>query len=84
MRTVNIHEAKTHLSRLVEDVGQGEEVIIARAGKPVARLVSATKARRRRKLGWLAARFEVPVDFDAALPEEVLAEFEGEGGAPAR
>ena len=84
MRTVNIHEAKTHLSRLVEEVSQGDEVIIAKAGKPVARLVAVTKARRRRKLGALAGRFSVPPDFDAPLPEELIDGFEGHGRAPAR
>jgi prevent-host-death family protein len=84
MRTVNIHEAKTHLSRLVEEVGQGEEVVIAKAGKPVARLVPANKERQARKLGWLAGKLQVPADFDAPLPEEVIAQFEGQDRAPAR
>ena len=84
MRTVNIHEAKTHLSRLVEEVSEGEEIIIARAGKPVARLVPAKKVRGRRKLGFLAGKLKVPADFDAPLPDEVTAGFEGTGDAPAR
>lgn len=83
MRTVNIHEAKTHFSRLIEEVSDGEEVIIAKAGKPVARLVSAKKARKRR-LGVLAGKFKVPVDLDRPLPDDVIAEFEGGGDAPAR
>jgi prevent-host-death family protein len=77
MRTVNIHEAKTHLSRLVEEVGEGKEVVIAKAGKPVARLVPAKRVRQHRKLGWLAGKLEVPADFDAPLPGEVIGEFEG-------
>ncbi len=71
---VNIHQAKTNLSRLVEDVLKGEEVIIARAGHPVARLVPL---QRPRKLGLLSGRLSVPDDFDEPLPEELLAAFEG-------
>ncbi len=84
MRTVNIHEAKTHLSRLVEEVSHGEEVVIAKAGKPMARLVPLRTAGKRRRLGMLAGKFSVPVDFDAPLPEELIASFEGRGDAPAR
>jgi prevent-host-death family protein len=76
-RTVNIHEAKTHLSRLVEEVHEGEEIVIAKAGRPVARLVPVRPARARRKLGWLKGKLTVPDDFDAPLPDEVLADFEG-------
>ncbi|HLU50184.1 MAG TPA: type II toxin-antitoxin system Phd/YefM family antitoxin [Planctomycetota bacterium] len=78
MRTVNIHEAKTHLSRLLEEVSQGAEIIIAKAGKPVARLVPVTPSPSRRKLGWLVGRLSVPEEFDAPLPEEVIAAFEGQ------
>lgn len=80
MRTVNIHEAKTHLSRLVEDASEGEEIVIAKAGKPVARLVPVRPVRKRRKLGWLKGKLEVPEDFDAPLPDEVIADFEGRDG----
>ncbi len=83
MRTVNIHEAKTHLSRLVEEASEGEEIVIARAGKPVARLVPARKGRRRRRLGVLAGKLAIPADFDAPLPEEVIAAFEGPDRATA-
>lgn len=83
VRTVNIHEAKTHLSRLVEDVRAGAEIVIAKAGKPVARLVPAGTTRKRRKLGVLAGKFSVPPDFDAPLPDDVVAEFERRGRAPA-
>lgn len=76
MRTVNIHEAKTHLSRLVEDVNSGEEVIIAKAGKPVARLVPMSPVRRPRRLGVLADKFSVLPNFDDPLPEDLLNEFE--------
>lgn len=77
MQTINIHEAKTHLSRLVENAAAGEEVIIAKAGKPVARLVSLAKPAGRRQLGILAGKMVIPEDFDAPLPDEVLASFEG-------
>ena len=76
MRIINIHEAKTHLSRLLEDVIAGEEIVIAKAGRPVARLVPVAAAGKRRKLGWLKGRFTVPEDFDAPLPAAVLADFE--------
>lgn len=77
MRIVNIHEAKTHLSKLVEETSKGGEIIIAKAGKPVARLVPVRNSTKRRRLGLLAGKFRVPEDFDAPLPEEVIASFEG-------
>lgn len=79
MRTVNIHAAKTHLSRLLDAVAAGEEVLIARAGRPIARLVplQAPGAPKRRQLGRLAGRLAVPADFDAPLPEDVLDDLEG-------
>jgi prevent-host-death family protein len=77
MRTVNIHAAKTHLSRLVDDAAGGEEIIIAKAGKPVARLMPLAPARPKRRLGILAGRMKVPKDFDAPLPDEILDAFEG-------
>ncbi len=78
MITVNVHEAKSQLSRLLEAAQAGEEVVIARAGKPVARLVRL--AGQARRLGGLAGRFTVPADFDAPLPDEMLAAFEGNRG----
>jgi prevent-host-death family protein len=77
VRSINIHEAKTHLSRLVDEVSEGEEIIIAKAGKPLARLIPFRTKGKRRRLGPLAGRFSVPEDFDAPLPPEVLADFEG-------
>lgn len=74
--TVNMHEAKTGLSRLVERAEAGEEIIIARAGKPAAKLVPFT-ARTRRRLGLLDGRFTIPDDFNAPLPESALRAFEG-------
>jgi prevent-host-death family protein len=77
MRTINIHAAKTQLSRLVDAAAAGEEIIIAKSGKPVARLGPLSEPRRKRTLGVLAGRLRVPDDFDADLPDEVLDEFEG-------
>jgi prevent-host-death family protein len=76
MRTVNIHAAKTQLSRLVEQAAAGEEIIIAKSGKPVARLMPLAPPRGERRLGLLAGRMKVPDDFDAPLPDEILDLFE--------
>ncbi len=75
MTQVNIHEAKTHLSRLLGQVAAGEEVVIAKAGRPIARLVPVAERPPRRVLGQDAGLFEVPDDFDAPLPDDVLASF---------
>ncbi len=75
MAEVNVHEAKTHLSRLLLRVAGGEEIVIARAGKPVARLVPI-EPRPQRVIGQDDGLFEVPEDFDAPLPDEVLALFQ--------
>jgi prevent-host-death family protein len=83
VRTVNIHEAKTHLSRLIEAVEAGEVVLIARAGRPVARLGPLIPVAQPRRLGALAGRFEVPPDWNAPLPAEVLDTFGGGPDAPA-
>lgn len=78
MSTVNIHAAKTHLSRLVDEAAAGEDVVIAKAGKPLVRLVPLVPAERpKRRLGLLAGRARIPDDFDAPLPDEVLDAFEG-------
>lgn len=74
---VNIHHAKTHLSRLLDEVAAGAEVVIARAGKPVARLVPLEASVRPKKLGGLKGRIKVPGNFNAPLPPAVLADFEG-------
>lgn len=77
MPKVNVHEAKTHLSRYVEEAAQGKEIIIAKAGKPVARITSLAPAKVVRKLGLLDGKARIPDDFNAPLPEEVLAGFRG-------
>ncbi|HTA79424.1 MAG TPA: type II toxin-antitoxin system prevent-host-death family antitoxin [Terracidiphilus sp.] len=78
MPTINIYEAKTQLSKLVDMASEGTDVVIARNGKPVAKLTAIKETKPTYKLGllkgkggWLAA------DFDAPLPEEILAQFEG-------
>lgn len=77
MSILNIHAAKTHLSRLIEGVAEGEEVVIAKAGRPVARLVPIETKASNRKLGLLKGRLRVPKGFDAPLSDELLAAFEG-------
>lgn len=72
---VSVHEAKTHLSRLLRRVLGGEEITISKGGKPVARLVPLA-GRPRRRFGVDAGAFDVPEDFDAPLPAEVLDSFE--------
>jgi prevent-host-death family protein len=78
MRTVNIHTAKTHLSRLLNEVAAGEEVVIAKAGKPVARLVPFDPRREPRQPGLMKGEIWISEDFDDPLPEEIMAAFRGE------
>lgn len=75
---MNIYAAKTHLSRLIDQVNAGQEVVVTRHGRAVARLVSAEVAKSERKLGTLKGKIWMSDDFDAPLPEEVLTLFEGE------
>lgn len=77
MSTVNIHDAKTQFSRLIERVGAGEEIVIAKAGKPVARLVRFHERSARRRLGLMAGQFSVPDDFDSIGADEIARMFEG-------
>ena len=72
---VNIHEAKTHLSKLLQRVALGEEVIIAKAGKPVARLVAIKDRKSKRVLGQAKGEFTVPDDFDDPLPPDIEESF---------
>lgn len=74
VNSVNIHEAKTHFSKLVARAEQGEEILISRSGKPVARLVPIAPPTKRR-LGLLKGSFSVPDDFDTPLPDDVLDSF---------
>lgn len=74
-KTVNVHEAKTHLSKLLEQVEEGREIVIARAGRPVARLVPFGRPGKR-ALGRDAGAGAIASDFDAPLPDDVVADFE--------
>lgn len=78
MRVVNIHAAKTHLSRLVNEVAAGEEIVIAKAGKPVARLLPFEPRRAPRQPDLLKGEIWIADDFDDPLPEEIMAAFRGE------
>lgn len=77
MSVVNVHEAKTHLSRLLERVSAGEEIVIAKAGRPVARLVPYDESLEPRTLGGWEGRVWMADDFDE-LPPDILAAFYGE------
>jgi prevent-host-death family protein len=74
-KTVNIHAAKTQLSRLVDEAAAGEEIVIARSGRPVARLVAFRSTRQGRRPGSLKGRIRVRKDFDAPLPPAIAAAF---------
>jgi prevent-host-death family protein len=75
MATVNLHAAKTHLSRLVDKAMAGEDVVIAKAGKPMVRLVPIAAKSRRTGFGTLKGRIRISDDFDAPLPDEMLRAF---------
>lgn len=75
-KTVNVHEAKTHFSRLLARVERGEEIVIARAGRPVARLSALDRPKEERVLGLDRDTMVIASDFDAPLPDDLLAEFE--------
>jgi prevent-host-death family protein len=77
MSTVNIYDAKTQLSKLVEQAASGKDVIIARGGKPVARLTSLLPPKSKIRFGLLKGKVKAARDFDAPLPPEVLSQFEG-------
>ncbi len=77
-QTYNMHDAKTHLSQLAERAAKGEEIVIARAGRPLAKLVPLEQ-RRPRKLGLWKGKVHVREDFDDPLPPEIQKYFEGLG-----
>ena len=77
MQTVNVHDAKTHFSRLVDAAANGEEIIIAKAGKPAARLVPLERVKSARRFGALKGKIRISDDFNEALPDDVIASFEG-------
>ncbi|ESW79170.1 type II toxin-antitoxin system prevent-host-death family antitoxin [Mesorhizobium sp. C280B] len=80
MRTVNIHEAKTHLSRLVDRAAKGESFIIAKSGKPMVKVVAidAPAAGEMRRVGFMAGQFAVPDDFDRMADDEIEKLFGGD------
>ena len=82
MRTVNMHEAKTHLSRLVQAAVDGEPFVIARAGKPLVRVVSieVREGAEARRTGFMVGEISVPDDFDRMGSAEIEAMFEGDEG----
>ena len=84
MKSVNIHEAKTHLSRLVERVQAGEEIVIAKAGRPAARLVPVEDMRKPVKIGGLKPARPVPDDFNTMFESEIAALFTGAPSPAAR
>jgi len=75
--TVNIYEAKTQLSKLVDQAAKGEDVIIARNGNPIARLTTLKREKLPLRMGLMAGEIWIADDFDAPLPDDVLAGFEG-------
>jgi prevent-host-death family protein len=79
MQTVNIHEAKTHLSKLIEKAAQGDSFIIAKAGKPIVRVTSITTpaGKQARRLGFMAGQIKVPKDFDQMGSDEIQSLFSG-------
>jgi prevent-host-death family protein len=76
MISVNVHEAKTHLSRLLERVAAGEEILISKAGKPMAKLTPLSKPQVNRVPGLDKGVIKIPDDFDAPLPDDLLQLFE--------
>lgn len=76
MTVVNVYDAKTQLSKLIEEAAAGHDVVIARGGKPVARLTRLGAPKRKLRFGVLKGRIKVLEDFDAPLPSDVLAQFE--------
>ena len=77
METVNIYEAKTRLSQLVDKAASGEDVVVCRNGKPLVRITRLSEPKRRIRFGVLKGKVSIGADFDAPLPDEVLAGFEG-------
>lgn len=80
MRTINIHEAKTHLSRLVEEAAQGDSFVIAKAGKPKVKVVRLDEPENKpkRRIGFLKGKIKVPDDFDTMMADEIEKMFNGE------
>ncbi len=77
METVNIYDAKTRLSQLVDKAASGEDVVVSRNGRPLVRITRLDVPKRRIEFGLLKGKLIVPTDFDAPLPDDVVAGFEG-------
>lgn len=80
LKVINIHEAKTHLSRLVEEAANGESFVIAKAGKPMVKVIrlDAAEPKPKRQLGFLKGKIEIPDDFDTMFQKEIEEMFYGE------
>jgi prevent-host-death family protein len=77
MESVNIYDAKTRLSQLVDKAAAGEDVVVSRNGKPLVRITALTQGKRRITFGVLKGKVKIAPDFDGPLPGDVLAEFSG-------
>lgn len=77
METVNIYDAKTRLSQLVDKAAAGEDVVVSRNGKPIVRITRLQEARRRVRFGLLKGKVKIAEDFDSPMPDDVIAAFEG-------
>ena len=77
METVNIYDAKTRLSQLVDRAAGGEDVVVSRNGKPLVRITQLIEPKRRVRFGLLKGKLRIAPDFDTPLPDEILAGFEG-------
>ena len=84
MGTVNIHEAKTHLSQLIEKAVAGEEIIIAKAGKPLVRLTALKPPPRKSRIGFLKGQITIPDDFDTMFQDEIEEMFSGKAEGPSQ
>ena len=74
----NLYEAKTHLSRLIDRAAKGEEILIAKSGVPLAKLVPLPKPKAKRKPGGWEGKIRISDDFDATLPDDIQSPFEGQ------
>ncbi|WP_295172784.1 type II toxin-antitoxin system Phd/YefM family antitoxin [uncultured Brevundimonas sp.] len=83
METVNIHQAKTHLSRLIEKAAKGEPFIIAKAGKPMVKVTAIEEAPKKavQRIGFMEGEFQIPDDFDTMFQDEIETMFYGETDA---
>lgn len=78
MHKVNIHEAKTHLSKLIDEAVKGESFVIAKAGKPLVKVVALNAPEKQKRVGFLLGEIKVPDDFDTMNSSEIDALFSGE------